>query len=67
MDEDNSVISTLLRDLKQSQQSWIKNAVLEWTGFPKQAQQLQQQLGKLNQLNDPKGQYLYCLNCANVK
>ncbi|VEG70546.1 protease 4 [[Pasteurella] aerogenes] len=67
VDEDNSVISTLLRDLKQSQQSWIKNAVLEWTGFPKQAQQLQQQLGKLNQLNDPKGQYLYCLNCASVK
>ena len=67
VDEDNSVISTLLRDLKQSQQSWIKNAVLEWTGFPKQVQQLQQQLGKLNQLNDPKGQYLYCLNCANVK
>ncbi|MDO7266163.1 peptidase, partial [Haemophilus influenzae] len=30
-------------------------------------QKLQKELNVLTKFNDPKGQYLYCLNCGKVK
>lgn len=62
-EEDSSIIGKLFRDLKSN----ARQLMLTWLDLPKPIQQLKQHLNQLNKFNDPKGQYLYCLNCGGVK
>ncbi|OOF88782.1 signal peptide peptidase SppA [Rodentibacter ratti] len=62
-EEDSSMIGKLFRDLKYN----ARQLMLTWLDLPKPIQQLKQHLNQLNKFNDPKGQYLYCLNCGGVK
>lgn len=62
-EEDGSMLGKLFRDFKQSGQQLMTT----WLDLPKPVQQLKQHLNQLNKFNDPKGQYLYCLNCGAVK
>ena len=63
VDEDNSFFAKLDRKLKQKGQALLTN----WLGLPQEVHQVKKQLNVLTQFNDPKGQYLYCLNCGSVK
>ena len=63
VDEDNSFFAKLDRKLKQKGQALLIN----WLGLPQEVYQVKKQLNVLSQFNDPKGQYLYCLNCGSVK
>lgn len=67
VEKDSSWWNMLIGDFKHSTQSLVKNTLIDFLGLPKEYQQVKQQLGILNSINDPKGQYLYCLNCSNVK
>lgn len=60
-DQDNQGILSLLMKKTSSLQSYLGQA-LGLNNLP-QTRQLRQQLGVLTQFTDPKGQYLYCLNC----
>lgn len=62
-DDNVSLISTLLRDTKKGAQEQL----VKWLGLPAPIQKLQKELNVLTKFNDPKGQYLYCLNCGMVK
>ena len=62
-DDNVSLISTLLRDTKKGAQEQL----VKWLGLPAPIQKLQKELNVLTKFNDPKGQYLYCLNCGKVK
>ncbi|EGT81141.1 signal peptide peptidase SppA [Haemophilus quentini] len=62
-DDNVSLISTLLRDTKKGAQDQL----VKWLGVPAPIQKLQKELNVLTKFNDPKGQYLYCLNCGKVK
>ncbi|HHF1624266.1 TPA: signal peptide peptidase SppA [Haemophilus influenzae] len=62
-DDNVSLISTLLRDTKKGAQEQLA----KWLGLPAPIQKLQKELNVLTKFNDPKGQYLYCLNCGMVK
>ncbi|WP_439238366.1 signal peptide peptidase SppA [Lonepinella sp. BR2919] len=69
-DEEPQGFKALLQSLQQGTKSLVKTSVSEMVGLPevKQVQgQLKNQLGILGKFNDPKGQYLYCLNCGVVK
>ncbi|MDU5696521.1 MAG: signal peptide peptidase SppA [Haemophilus parainfluenzae] len=63
VDEDNSFLAKLDRKLKQKGQALLTN----WLGLPQEVHQVKKQLNVLTKFNDPKGQYLYCLNCGSVK
>lgn len=63
VDEDSSFFAKLDRKLKQKGQALLTN----WLGLPQEVYQVKKQLNVLSQFNDPKGQYLYCLNCGSVK
>ena len=63
VDEDNSFFAKLDRKLKQKGQALLTN----WLGLPQEVHQVKKQLNVLTKFNDPKGQYLYCLNCSSVK
>lgn len=62
-DDNVSLISTLLSDTKKGAQEQL----VKWLGLPAPIQKLQKELNILTKFNDPKGQYLYCLNCGKVK
>ena len=62
-EDDGSLIGKLYRDLKQSGQSLLAT----WFDLPKPIRQIKEGLNRLNKFNDPKGQYLYCLNCGTVR
>lgn len=62
-DDNVSLISALLRDTKKGAQEQL----VKWLGLPDPIQKLQKELNVLTKFNDPKGQYLYCLNCGKVK
>ena len=62
-DDSNSFVKTLLHDTKKTTQ----RAFSSWIGIPAPIQKLQKELNVLTKFNDPKGQYLYCLNCGKVK
>lgn len=62
-DDNVGLISTLLRDTKKGAQEQL----VKWLGLPAPIQKLQKELNVLTKFNDPKGQYLYCLNCGRVK
>lgn len=65
-EKDTSLLKTLMRDFTKESKMFIQNTVLEMTGLAKEVKSIKQ-LGLLNRLNDPKGQYIYCLNCGVVK
>lgn len=67
VEEPQGLVATL-NSLKQGAKTWLKSSLYEIIGLPnsvqKDVQQAQKQFGVLNRFNDPKGQYLYCLNCG---
>ncbi|MDO4431052.1 MAG: signal peptide peptidase SppA [Lonepinella koalarum] len=66
---DDNFWGSVLKDLRKQSlvgSDVLKSAVVNWLGFPQDVQQVKVQLGLLNRFNDPKGQYLYCLNCMKV-
>lgn len=63
IDENHSLLGALLRDSKKG----IQLSLTQWLGLPAPVQKLQKELNLLTKFNDPKGQYLYCLNCEKVK
>lgn len=65
--EEATGINALLSNFKQDTKAFIRSSVSEILGLPKETQKVQEELGLLSKFNDPKGQYLYCLNCSNVK
>ena len=67
VDEDDSTLNKLMTGLRGSVKSLVKSTVDETIGLPKEAAQIKQSLGVLTKFNDPKGQYLYCLNCGRIK
>lgn len=67
VDEDDSTLNKLMTGLRGSVKSLVKSAVDETIGLPKEAAQIKQSLGVLTKFNDPKGQYLYCLNCGRIR
>ncbi|UAY78323.1 signal peptide peptidase SppA [Pasteurella canis] len=67
VETDDSLFSSLLRDLKHNMQLFVKQSLSASVGLPHQYYQVQQQLGLLHKMNDPKGQYLYCLTCGTIK
>lgn len=67
VDEDSSFWKKMLNDFKGDAKAWAQSLVVESVGLPKEFTRLTKQLGVLNNFNDPKGQYLYCLTCGSVK
>ena len=67
VEEDDSTLNKLMSGLRSSAKSLVKSTVDETIGLPKEAAQIKQSLGVLTKFNDPKGQYLYCLNCGRIK
>ena len=67
VEEDDSTLNKLMSGLRGSVKSLVKSTVDETIGLPKEAAQIKQSLGVLTKFNDPKGQYLYCLNCGRIK
>ena len=67
VEEDDSTLNKLMSGLRGSVKSLVKSTVDETIGLPKEAAQIKQNLGVLTKFNDPKGQYLYCLNCGRIK
>ena len=67
VEEDDSTLDKLMTGLRGSVKSLVKSTVDETIGLPKEAAQIKQSLGVLTKFNDPKGQYLYCLNCGRIK
>ncbi|OOF52882.1 signal peptide peptidase SppA [Rodentibacter trehalosifermentans] len=61
-EEDTSLVGKLFKDFRQSGQQFIA----QWFDLPKPLQQIKRDLNQLNKFNDPKGHYLYCLNCGKV-
>lgn len=66
VDEDDSLLSGLLKDLKYNMKSVIHQQLADFIGISV-PQKVKQQLGLLNRFNDPKGRYVYCLNCTTVR
>ncbi len=60
-------IRAWLKELRSEAGALIQTSVLDAVGMPKNVKTVQKQLGVLSRFNDPKGQYLYCLNCGTVK
>ena len=67
VEEADSTLNKLMSGLRGSVKSLVKSTVDETIGLPKEAAQIKQSLGVLTKFNDPKGQYLYCLNCGRIK
>ncbi|OOF49447.1 signal peptide peptidase SppA [Rodentibacter genomosp. 1] len=63
LEDDTGLVSKLFRDFRQSGQLLFA----QWLDLPKPLQQFKQHFNQLNKFNDPKGQYLYCLSCGEVK
>lgn len=61
VDKEDSLFSSFFYGLKQSGQQKMLGYL------PKLFTEAKQQLNQLNQFNDPKGQYLYCLTCGSYQ
>lgn len=66
-EDDDSPLETFLKGLNKQTQIKIKTKVMQELGIPKTYSQIVDKLNILDKLNDPKGQYLYCLGCGNVQ
>ena len=68
--KDDSLMGKLMHDLKKQSKAQIRSLVGESLGLDVLGlnhKTLSRHFGVLNQFNDPKGQYLYCLSCGTVK
>ncbi|MDD7426622.1 MAG: S49 family peptidase, partial [[Actinobacillus] rossii] len=65
--EEPSGINAFLSNFRQEAKMLIQSTIENGVGLPKEVKVIQKQLGQFSKFNDPKGQYLYCLNCAAVK
>ena len=66
-DDENSMFERVLKSMSGKNQAMIKTQLMQLMGLPKEASKAAQQLDILNQFNDPKGQYLYCLTCGDLR
>ncbi|MGC7559545.1 signal peptide peptidase SppA [Pasteurella sp. PK-2025] len=66
-DTDDSLWGQVMHDLKYTSQVLIQSHVAKIFALPPQYQQVKRQLGVLTHRNDPKGHYVYCLNCGTIK
>lgn len=60
-------IRAWLKKLKSEAAALVQTSVLDSVGLPKDVQTVRKHFGMINRFNDPKGQYLYCLNCDVIK
>lgn len=67
LSDDRGLFGSLMRDFKRGAESFFSSSFYSMLGLPKQLNQVKNQLSIWTQFNDPKGQYLYCLNCSQIK
>lgn len=67
VEKDDDILTRLGNELGQKAQVSFKNHLMGLLGLPSSVVNISQVFGCLNQLNDPKGQYLYCLSCGEIK
>lgn len=67
VETDENLLNSVLRDIKHNMQLLVKQTLSETVGMPLEYHHVTQQFGLLNKMNDPKGQYLYCLTCSVIK
>ena len=65
--EEDEGLKSLISSLQQSMKTNLTNRIINDIGLIKPLQKAAQPLNILTKFNDPKGQYLYCLNCAKLK
>lgn len=66
-EKEDSLWGELMKNAKQHSEYSLRQHLAHFLGLSVPMQKMVEQLGTLNKFNDPKGQYLYCLNCGKVK
>ncbi|WP_430623933.1 signal peptide peptidase SppA [Histophilus somni] len=66
-EKEPSLLGELMKNAKQHSEHNLRQYIAHLFGFSTSMQKMTEQLGILNKFNDPKGQYLYCLNCGELK
>ncbi|MFZ7223220.1 hypothetical protein [Avibacterium avium] len=61
------IIFPLLDALVKSFGKGAQQQLFSALGLAKPFNEVKQQLNQLSQFNDPKGQYLYCINCGTLR
>ncbi|SMB81354.1 protease-4 [Pasteurella testudinis DSM 23072] len=65
VEEEQDIFSRFLKRTQATVLHNLQSAVYNLLGItPQQAKQVKGQLGSLQHLNDPRGQYIYCLDCG---
>ncbi|MEE6075306.1 signal peptide peptidase SppA [Avibacterium paragallinarum] len=63
IERNDSMLDALVKSFGKGAQQQLFNAL----GLAKPFNEVKQQLNQLSQFNDPKGQYLYCINCGTLR
>ena len=66
-DDEHSMFERIVKNMNKKNQALVMNALIKNLGLPKGYQKVTEKLNVLGQFNDPKGQYLYCLTCGDIK
>lgn len=62
-ESNNSMLDAFVKSIKRGTQQQVWNVL----GLPKPFVEAKKQFNQLTQFNDPKGQYLYCINCGVLR
>ncbi|WP_410678637.1 signal peptide peptidase SppA [Avibacterium paragallinarum] len=60
VEEDDSILGGFFKGFKKD----VQYQLLQGIGVPNSFFEIKKKLNQLSLLNDPKGQYLYCINCG---
>lgn len=63
IERNDSMLDALVKSFGKGAQQQLFSAL----GLAKPFNEVKQQLNQLSQFNDPKGQYLYCINCGTLR
>ncbi|MCW9714658.1 signal peptide peptidase SppA [Avibacterium sp. 21-594] len=63
IERNDSLFDTLMKGFGKGVQQQLFSSL----GLAKPFSEVKQQLNQLSQFNDPKGQYLYCINCGTLR
>ncbi|POY45097.1 signal peptide peptidase SppA [Avibacterium gallinarum] len=63
IERNDSMLDALVKSFGKGTQQQLFSAL----GLAKPFNEVKQQLNQLSQFNDPKGQYLYCINCGTLR
>lgn len=66
-EENTHLLGSLLKGLQLQLNTNLIKSFTDNLSFFKVHQKELKQLGLLTKMNDPKGQYLYCLTCSNIR